>query len=67
MGRLTIDGHTARDDQFFHVATRTQSDVGQHFVQLWRVVVGGQVAPYRLALPRAGLAVIFSSQLVEGF
>ena len=44
VGRLAVHRHAAGDDQFFHVAARTQAGFGQHLVQLRRVVFGGQVA-----------------------
>jgi hypothetical protein len=44
MGRLAVDRHAAGNDQFFHVAARTEARFRQYFVQLWRVVVRGQVA-----------------------
>ncbi|CUJ18363.1 Uncharacterised protein [Bordetella pseudohinzii] len=34
MGRLAVDGHTARHDELFHLAPRTDARVGQHLVQL---------------------------------
>jgi hypothetical protein len=54
VGRLAVHRHAAGDDQLFHVAARTEAGLGQHLVQLRRIVVGGQVAARlgALAWPR---------------
>ena len=42
--RLAVDRNPSRDDQLFHVATRTEAGFGQHLVQLRCIVLGRQVA-----------------------
>ena len=59
-------GHAAGDDQFFHVAARTQSRFGQHLMQLGCVVIGCQVTSGRLAVAIAACLVFRRCQLVEG-
>ncbi len=49
MGRQAVDRNAALQDQFFHLAARAQPALGQHLVQLGRVVVGRQLA-HRLGL-----------------
>ena len=44
MRRLAVHRYAPRDDQFFHVATRAHARLGEHLVQLRRVVVRFQHA-----------------------
>jgi hypothetical protein len=53
MRRLTVDGYPAGNDQFFHIAARTQTSLGQHFMQLGRIIIGSQVATCWLLMPSA--------------
>ncbi|CAB5517644.1 hypothetical protein LMG26857_06740 [Achromobacter anxifer] len=43
MGRLAVDRHPPRDDQFFHFAARTNAGVRQHLVQLGHDRIAVQV------------------------
>jgi len=43
VSRLTIDRNAPCDDQFLHVAARSQTSLRQHLVQLWRIIFCGQV------------------------
>ena len=54
--RLAVHRYTPRDDQFFHVAARTHARLGEHLVELRRVVVRFQHAFLRGGLrPRRSI------------
>ena len=42
MSRFTIDGNASGNDQFFHVATGTETGIGKHLVKLGSVVFSPQ-------------------------
>src|SRR5476651_1113471 len=72
-GRLMVDQHARRlladaagDDQLFHVAARTEAGLGQHLVQLRRVVVRGQVAAHGGFGQHATLARLVAVESVRG-
>src|SRR5476649_1062699 len=66
VGRLAVDGYAAGDDQLFHVAARTEAGLGQHLVQLRRVVVRGQVAAHGGFGQHATLARLVAVESVRG-
>jgi hypothetical protein len=51
MRRLTVDGYPTCNDQFFHIAARTQTGLGQYFMQLRRIIISSQVASHWLLMP----------------
>ena len=70
MSRFAIDGNTSRNDQFFHIAPRTQPGIGQYLVQLRCIVLSRQFTFELSGLVRCTILasdshVAFAIDLVE--